>query len=303
MRLAVVNFHFERPEITKFSLENNLKYWSKYSNNIDYYCIFVNGKTKKFPQENNFIVKKEILKIIKNYKNVKFIEINNKLITEDTCFSSFKEIVINNNYDGCFVIEDDIIISSSYFNFGINSIEKILSTDNNFYSLSLYGSTDDILKIGIIKKSHSYTPWGIFISKVGIIHTAEYMKKLINFKTELKLSNNNEDLSFLSEKFFISLGISRKPGGSTLGILGGDGLSSHVANHYNLNMYESLYSRAFNIGILGEHNPESIDNYKIYLNKINKSASNNGINIDIHHKKIILNQENITKDRVIIYND
>jgi len=299
MRLAVVNFHFERPEMTNISLENNINYWKKYSKNIDYYCIFVKGIPKKFPKENNLLVKKEILNILNSNKNVKFLEVENKEITEDTCFSTFKNIVLNNNYDGCFVIEDDILVASSYFDFALSSIDKISSIDNNFYSLSLYGSSLDLDKINILKKTLCYIPWGVFITKLGINYSIKYFEELINFKKNLKLTNNNGDLALLSEDFFISLNINRKPGYPTLGILGGDGLSSHIANHHSLNIYESIYSRAYNIGIMGEHNPGSVEDYKTYIYNLKSGI----IHRDIHNKKIVLNQKNISKEGIVIYND
>jgi hypothetical protein len=296
MKLAVVNFHFERPEMTNISLNNNLKYWNEYSDKIDYYCVFVSGETKRFPSENNLLVEKEILEIKKEYPDIKFYKINNKKFSEDTCFNTFKEIVINGNYDGCFVLEDDVLISSSFFEFGLNAINK-LSIDKSFFSLNLYGNTIDFNFFNQIKKTDCFVPWGFYITRDAIISADKYINLLISFKE--KNVKNEEDLYKLSLDFVKSTDLNKIDRIYLPGILGGDGLLGLVSYNKNMTIYSSTFSRAYNIGVMGEHNIISIEEYNNFVLKYKHGV----INKDIHDKEILIDQKNIILNKIEISND
>lgn len=296
MRLAVVNFHFERPEMTNISLNNNLKYWKQYSDKIDYYCVFVSGKPKKFPPENNLLVEKEILKIKKEYNNIKIYKINNKDFSEDTCFNTFKKIVLDGKYSGCFILEDDILVSSSFFEFGLNAINE-LSFDKNFFSLNLYGNTVDLSYFNQIKKTKSFVPWGFYITKEAIISADKYINSLILFKKQN--INSSKTLDNLSLEFIQSTDLKKGDHTYLPGILGGDGLLGLVSHNKNMTIYCSIFSRAYNIGIMGEHNVLSIQEYNNFV----LDYKNGIIKKDIHNKEILIDQKNIVLKKLEIVND
>jgi hypothetical protein len=296
MKIAVINFNFERPEMTKISMNNNLKFWNKYSDIIDYFCIFVSGETKKFPKNNNKLVKDEILKIKENFNKIKIYEISNKDFAEDTCFNTFKDIVLHNNYDGCFILEDDIIISSSFFDFGIKAINK-LSFDDNFFSINLYGETNDLNFFNKIKKTDCFVPWGFYITKKAIINADKYINELICFKR--KNIGSNFDLNTLSLNFINSTNLNAGNNIYLPGILGGDGLLGLISYNKNMNIYSSLFNRAFNIGIMGENNPRSLIEYNDFISKYLIGD----IKKDIHGKDIIIENKYNEVIKVDIIND